>query len=382
MGSAIEQTRRHYGRYLSLRPDDLATRIQYAKFMFDLPDYAAAFFQNDKILRTDLTDADDALRKKVEEVRDRQIQLAIRLQRLSDALYHIDIQKTIRKDDPKLIELRGYCQLDSGDSQENRDNAQKDFEEAIRLAPQQVSTYSLLAMLQRDRMKQPALAEATIAKMLEANPESAEAYLVRARFRMNDKDPAKQLEQTQKEIIQQATADCDKALQLDSKNIEALYVRSQCIEASAPYEPDAQVRVALYRQVGELVQQLIDANPSSVNAPQLYLRLSILKLKMARDASSDGSSERPAIAAAIDVLREGVKNLENVTREIPARTFDLRFRLAELLVGYRPQDDVAQQTARDTEFEGILAELKAEARKLTVRDVPERTQGDCQPELA
>ena len=49
--NAIQQTMRHYSRYLSLRPNDLAVRIQFAAFIDDVGDSVAAYFQNEKILR-------------------------------------------------------------------------------------------------------------------------------------------------------------------------------------------------------------------------------------------------------------------------------------------------------------------------------------------
>ena len=295
---AVQQTVRHYSRYLSLRPNDLAVRIEYAKFLLDINDSSAAYFQNERILRANLDNADDELRSKVEEVRERQIQLAIRLRRLTDAIYHIDELKKTRADDPALWELRGQCQLSQEDSREANQNAIKSLETAIELAPHQVSSYALLANLQRDRLDQWKLADATIAKMIDANPDSADAYVIRAQYLLSDTDPSKRVDSLPEEIrqmiekekepakriellqannIQQATADCEKARQLDPRNANALFVYAKCLESAAEFEPTSADRIAKFCQARDLLNELVQAKPL---AASLYLQLSNLELKI------------------------------------------------------------------------------------------------------
>ena len=102
---AIEQTVRHYRRYLALDPENLSVRIKYARFLMDIPDPVAAFLQNERILRED--PEDEELLAQQEKVREKQIQLAMRMQgRLGDAIYHINELLETRKNDATLLEMR------------------------------------------------------------------------------------------------------------------------------------------------------------------------------------------------------------------------------------------------------------------------------------
>ena len=221
----------------------------------------------------------------------------------------------------------------------------------------------------------PSGRQEAITKMVTANPDSADAYVLRARFYLSDKDPAEQfeslpeeikslvkdakspaerLEILQKDLLQKATADCEKARELDPKDANALQVYAECIEMAAGYEPTLAGRLAKYGQVRAALEELIKAKPL---APQLYLQLSQLELKIGSEAAQPDSGQT-ARAAAIAAIRRGLTELSKDEERPPHpdQTFELRWQLANLLIGDRSQAD---------ELDALMKQLVSERPDLS-----------------
>ncbi len=427
-GAAIDQlrdkaeiTRRHYSRYLSLRPDDLAVRIEFANFLMQISDYRSAYFQNEKILRSDLSEADAALKASVDEVREQHIQMALRqVDRVSDALFHINyLLDSSRPNDPELLDLQGRCYISQEDSREANQNAKASFEKAIAAAPDRISTYAVLAQLQRDRIKDPQAADETIANMLAANPDNPEAHLARAQFRTSDKDPAKMERSIRQTLLTESLVDSNQALQLATDQLEpivaelapiyaklapidaqlapidaqleldptnpklkaakseleaaksglepaksrleaakskldivklnAMLTKADCVQQLAAYQQDPKQRKESFNEAKELLKSVLAIKP---DLAQIYVQLSALELMGTGDATTD-EERLAAYTAAVNTVREGCEQLAKETAVDPTRTFRLRVRLAELLLGN-------PESAGSDEFRNTLEQLRRE----------------------
>lgn len=182
---AAEQTILYYRRYLGFVPDDLAVRIEYVNFLMEV-DPAAAYMQNERVLRETATT--DELKEQQQEMRVKQVVLARAYQQFTDALFHVDKLLEDKPNDAELLELRGILLTNLEETRANQQQAVESFTKAIAAAPDRITAYANLAALQRDRLRDRTAARATIAQMIEKNPESAMAYVVRAEFLLRLED--------------------------------------------------------------------------------------------------------------------------------------------------------------------------------------------------
>ncbi|MFW6170577.1 MAG: tetratricopeptide repeat protein [Planctomycetota bacterium] len=358
-----------YRRYLGLDPEDLAVRIEYAKFLLDIGDFRSAYVQHERILRQTVT-ADPELQAKQEEARRNHVQLARLSEEYSDAIYHVNQLLETHENDPSLLEQRGILYMQLEPTRDNTDTARASFKGAIEHGPDQLSAYSRLASLQLQRDRDPQGATATIRAMVEANPQSAEAYVRRAQFILTHNDPSDWviserdtglesgteggteerailsdwLSRERRQRVQRAMDDCEQALELSPEYPAALDLLAACHQQlsgllDSPDERDE--RIAAHDKALELTKRLVALTGENPQ-PQLYLRWSNLELSSPTTGSVSSAQEAaPAIAA----IREGIEAVPS------SNNADLRFRLAELLLNDPSRREEAVELISELETE-------------------------------
>ena len=201
----------------------------------------------------------------------------------------------------------------------------KSFEAAIAASPDRLSAYWLLAELLRDRRSDADAAKQAMEALVAANPKSADAHLMYARYVLDDKDL---LGVTAR--LTTATNECSQAVALDPQHADGLALASFCAQQERRFD-DART----------LLRKSLDVKPQ---VAKRYLQLAHIEL-LANSADQDA-----AVEAAIRTVREGIAAISDKTA-----TFDLRWRLVEMLIG---KD---RKTATDTdEISTLRAALQHE----------------------
>ena len=161
---AIEAALQHYRRYLALDPHNVQARAAYGKLLVFVGDLSKAYFQFERVLRTGPDDPADEeevqqLQKLQDEIRRLQVDVAIAVQRYSDAIVHLKslLDQTDGKDSA-LLEQLAVCEAESG----KNEDALKTLDVAIENSPDRLSAYRLKMDLQRERLKDWAGARSTL----------------------------------------------------------------------------------------------------------------------------------------------------------------------------------------------------------------------------
>ena len=164
-----------YERYLKFRFDDIDARTQFAILLADLaknkPDSQNAYLALERVLR----DAPDQL-----VVRRRAADMAMAIDRPSDAKFHLEELLKINENDPTLLEQLGACEELGGRSEA----AITRLEQAIAIDGERVACYPKLAAAYR-RTGKTEEADIAMNRMVDANPKSPRALLERARYLRN-----------------------------------------------------------------------------------------------------------------------------------------------------------------------------------------------------
>jgi tetratricopeptide (TPR) repeat protein len=231
-----------------------------------------------------------------EDIRRHLVRIAMSLGRWTDAQVHLHSLLASFPADDKLEYLQGYCLEGTGDYL----RAAAWYEQATQHAPQQIAAWSRLANLLQNRLDRGPRAREVLDRMVTANDQSFEAYLIRARF------------YRERGLLEPALSDSDRARRL------------------APSEPDVLLAAAdIARAAGTLDETRTDLRKGlEVHAKdsRLYLALASLELQ----------ANRPA--EAIACLEQGLKAL-------PDRA-DLLQRLADLLISQGRLDQAGELAAR------------------------------------
>ncbi|HJQ80823.1 MAG TPA: tetratricopeptide repeat protein [Lacipirellulaceae bacterium] len=192
---------KYYWQYLTLNRGDDDARMKYAKAYADLAEQEDATFQDINAawqqLENTVRDRRLAARPEAKELRRSLAEIFGRVGRYQDALDHLG---TLIENDPKDTELRvlrvAYL-IQANDSEKAIDEAYKligydpeadTFDAAKATAPREVDVYANLAGLLRVKQEAPELADRVMAQLIEVNPESADAYLARALYRLTTED--------------------------------------------------------------------------------------------------------------------------------------------------------------------------------------------------
>src|SRR5260370_14687035 len=161
-------------RYLPVRPDHLEARARLALLLEQTArsrqDRERAFYELEQVLR-DSPDRDD--------VRRRDIALAMLLGRFVESRGHIDYLVAAHPNDGSLRDLKGQCLAAAGDFA----GAESAFADAVKTQPDLIEAYRARAYLLRRRLDRPKdadKADKVIESMLKENDASATAHLAAA----------------------------------------------------------------------------------------------------------------------------------------------------------------------------------------------------------
>ncbi len=162
-------------RYLALFPDNTEVRARMgmilARAARNGEQRYQAFFWLERVLREDRQHEND-------DVRRRDVRLAIDLGYYDKAIQHLNILKKAHENEGELYDLIGQCQVAQGEF----DKAEKSFLEAIEKTPTFVSAYGDLAALRRRHLSKEQEADEVINGLLKENPQSGQAHMIAASY--------------------------------------------------------------------------------------------------------------------------------------------------------------------------------------------------------
>jgi tetratricopeptide (TPR) repeat protein len=178
---AWDKAAMHYERYLEFKPDDAAVIIAFAEMLEQQMEKQAPGARNPRKIVYLL---EEALRREAgrDDLRRRIVKhyLLPRMRRYKDAEAHLDILQRAFPEDGSLWQERAICQEQLG----QYEAAEESLRKATRFPPDQVHGYELLASLLRKRLNRTQQADAAISEMMAAHGRSHDAYLARARYKM------------------------------------------------------------------------------------------------------------------------------------------------------------------------------------------------------
>ncbi len=169
-----DRAARFVGLYLSLGGGDSAARIRYADLLEQQAGTAKALHRVMEVREQLLLDQPDN-----HDIRRRVVSAGLRLRLFDDTLRHLKVLHEAFPKDGTIDYQLGLCLQGRGEDEK----AAKSYEDAVEHAPNQIEAYDRLARLYRDRLDQPAKADKVMDDLVQKNPSSFQAYLVRADYR-------------------------------------------------------------------------------------------------------------------------------------------------------------------------------------------------------
>jgi tetratricopeptide (TPR) repeat protein len=173
-GGKFREAADYLARYLAYQPADTGALVRYALLLDKLADGPGAHYRAFALL-------EQAVRREPDrgDLREQAAGLAIGLFRFDDAARHLEALLKTRPGQADVEYSLGWCQESMG----NYAQAVSSYRQALRHGPSNLAGYQHLANLLNDRMERPQQAAQVLDDMVAANPEAAEAYLHRARYR-------------------------------------------------------------------------------------------------------------------------------------------------------------------------------------------------------
>ncbi|VTR98134.1 tetratricopeptide repeat protein [Tuwongella immobilis] len=266
----------HYlSRYMEFRPDDIDAAVRLCDLLEKRgkKDSQGLMFLVEKILRKD--PENEAIRRKA-------VGICLRLKRYSDAIIHAEELLKQFPNDGGVWEQIAAARM----NQNQNDEARAAYEKAIAVSPNRVQTYGFLAELLVRQFSDARAAKAVLDRMVAANGSDGEAYLIRARFFMNQSQ------------MEPAKVDLDRLLLLDPENADGMLLLADVLQSKG--------------DIRSVRNVLTEASMLYHRDVRLYRALSWLELS---------AGNRPAAIAC----------LERGTQELPNHA-DLLTPLADLLV--------------------------------------------------
>ena len=235
----IRDAKDYYEQYLSIRPKDHGVRVKYANAYADvsqLEDVSGEELGNSlKVLEATVRDSDIVELPEAKNLRGRLVDLYGRetIRRWQDALDHLDMMLQADPNNAELQAKRAVFLVRSGSFDEaikysyqliGYDPKTDAFDGKKATAPHDPQVYSNLASMLRGKEGKPELAERVLDQMIEANPDSAAAYMDRGRLRMawGEADGGK--------------ADGEKAFQLQPDDSDALLFMADLASRDKDYD--------------------------------------------------------------------------------------------------------------------------------------------------
>lgn len=279
-------------QYSRIRQEDVDSRVQLANLLHQILETESDVNNSD--FANAHNSAEAALRDKPDDqkLRQRQIDLLLKFGNAKNALDHIDI---LLNQDPSRTDLktkRVQCLGAVGRAEEalkyasslvGYDPVADEFDITKAGAPKEPTVYRTLSQLLRSD-NQAAIADRVMDQMIEANPESAEAYVFRAQYRaaLNDE---KGME-----------ADANKALELDPDNIQANLIAVSLAAKAKEFD-----------KAREILERSIAKHPKEVS---LYAALAQVELQ---GSTTDPTQRKASFLKAIEQLQRGINTINDRT---------------------------------------------------------------------
>jgi tetratricopeptide (TPR) repeat protein len=246
----------HLSWYIQMVPKDVDVREKLAFLLSKQGQYKRAFKVFEDVLRLDPTRR---------EARRELVDVAMAIQRFSDAAVHLEALLRTSPNEPKLLELFGRCQEETLEPIK----AITSYRRAIELDPKQISTYQLLADLLRRELEHNQEADALMQALVESNPDSLEARLSYGNYLRKSNQPDK------------AMREALRCLEMQPDDSQGLWLAARCSLAKDDLETARR-----YAQRG------IELYPADIS---LYTTLADVELRAERRE------------AAIEALQRGLK---------------------------------------------------------------------------
>jgi tetratricopeptide (TPR) repeat protein len=212
-----------YAKYLGLRNDDTEVRIKLAFLLKDLGMIRMAIDSFERILRDDPTQTES--RREVVD-----LYISPFVSRYSDAKDHLETLLASDSENIETLNLIGQCEV----AQEKFVEAENHFRQVLKKDPSMLTAYTNLANILKNNLSRSEEAQKLLDDMVKANPKSADAYLKRGSYLLNDKK------------IKLAAADVKKAIELDPKNYLSQLLAADCaIAEDKPSEAISYARKAI-----------------------------------------------------------------------------------------------------------------------------------------
>jgi tetratricopeptide (TPR) repeat protein len=260
----------YLSQYLGFEPDDIDARVRFgevlheqAKNVGSLRGLLQAFFQFDTVLRRD---------PQRNDVRQRQVDIALSLGRPADGLSHLKILHKDAPEDAKLEQKMGLCHELLGQFRE----AVAAYKEAVKHSPEQLENYQRLAILYHERLDNIKQADEIMDQMVKSNPKAFGAYLARAQYRL-------QFHGQSPIDVEKANIDVQKASELAPDEPEVVLVAARVEQRQGKTE-----------EARKLLRKSIRAHPSN---PRLYLELFTVEVREGK------------IKEALTLVRQGLKEV-------------------------------------------------------------------------
>jgi tetratricopeptide (TPR) repeat protein len=293
-----EKAVQYYSQYLTLQPEDNQIRVVLGELLEQVLDKQPIYVRNptqvvflyDQVL---LAEPDR------HEIRRKLVKLTLwpRFRRYQDALTHLDALQKAFPDDGELWQLRGLCL----EGQAKFEDALIAYRKAIESPPEQVRSHELLARLLRLRLNRFKDADDIIERMIKDHGRTYEAFLARARYRLEFK-------------LGDIDADALEALTRAPDNLEAMLLAAKVEHGRKNYDKAVM-----------LLENVIRQNPED---PRAYRHLSWIEYNLKKPETA-----RERLQAGIVQCPE---------------SYELHTALAELLIQGKMFDQVQM----------ILTELK------------------------
>lgn len=186
------------------------------------------------------------------------------------AIKHIEYLLNETPTDKELLEMRLTCLRQMGKRDEaidyayqliGYDSAKEEFDDSKAKTADVPSVYRQLANALKQDNADPSIPERMVDKLVERNPEMSDAYLVRAQY----------LQSAERE--DEASADVEKALEIDPDNVDALLEKVEIVMASAR-EGGEEAQEEAYEQSYNLLKEGAQSNKSEV---RIYRMLALLE---------------------------------------------------------------------------------------------------------
>lgn len=280
----LVNAKQYLERYILLTPHDRKNMNRYAMLVDDTaqtnPDKIRAYLMLEKAIRqyiaSDVTGADQQI---PDELHERAARRAVELMRFRDAEEHLKVLMEGKqgKDNITYLELLAKAKEGQGATRQAREN----YEQIINLDNKNINAFKTLASMYL-QANEPDKTHAVLAKMVQLNPDSAEARLISSKFL---REMGRNQEAAQELALAQKSTGNEKS------QAEILLNSAELLMADKPTDP--QLKKKNHDEAMALVIKGIQQFPNDVrfliNKAQLEFR--------------EGASKR---GAALETLKQAI----------------------------------------------------------------------------